>query len=429
MNSLFNKLKALRHNRTAQGTLWVLGARLLRTFLQSAYFLLVARALGAQQYGTFIGVAALTKVLLPFATWGAAQVLTKQVARDRARFPQAWGNALYLVTTFSLLSFGLLIPAGELVLPGVGHLGLWISIGLADLFFSRVLDIALKAFLAVELAHRNAQLHVLLSINSVIAALCLSFLIPQPTALIWGYFYLASRIATAVVALFLVWRDIGPPRLCLKQIHPELTQGFYFAVDLSAQSFSADLDKTMLARMATLQATGIYGAAYRIIDVAMAPVFSVMAVSYAKFFKHGATGIKGSLSVAKKLVPLAGSYGAIATAALWLVAPLTPYVLGPEYEPAIAALRWLSPILLFKSLQYFAADTLTGAGLQGYRTSLQVVMALFNGLGNLWLIPLFSWKGAAWASLATDGLLTLSLWGLVYFFYCQPERAQTKAHS
>ena len=416
MNSLLAKLKKLRHNTTAQGTLWVLGARLLRTFLQSAYFLLVARALGAQQYGTFIGVTALTKVLLPFAAWGSAQVLTKQVARNREQFPQAWGNALYLVTTFALLSFALLIPAGEIILPNVAHLGLWVSIGIADLFFSRILDVALKAFLAVEMAHRNAQLHVLLSINSVLAALCLSLLVPEPTALIWGQFYLVSRIATAAVALLLVWRDIGPPRLALKQIHPELTQGFYFAVDLSAQSFSADLDKTMLARMATLQATGIYGAAYRIIDVAMAPVFSVMAVSYAKFFKKGASGIQGSLSVAKRLVPLAGGYGAIATVGLWLVAPLVPYVLGPEYEPAIAALRWLSPILLFKSLQYFAADTLTGAGLQGHRTFLQVVMSLFNGFGNAWLIPIYSWKGAAWASLATDGLLTLSLWGLVAFF-------------
>ncbi len=425
MKSLLNRLQRLRHNRTAQGTVWVLGARLLRTFLQSAYFLLVARALGAQQYGTFIGVTALTKVLLPFATWGAAQVLTKQVARDRNRFPQAWGNALYLVTTFSLLSFALLIPTSEIILPNVAALGLWVSIGIAELFFSRVLDVALKAFLAVDLAHRNAQLHVLLSINSVLAALSLSLFIPEPTALIWGQFYLVSRVVTAAIALLLVWRDIGPPRLALKQIHPELTQGFYFAVDLSAQSFSADLDKTMLARMATLQATGIYGAAYRIIDVAMAPVLSLMAVSYAKFFKQGADGIQGSLKLAKRLVPLAGSYGAIASVGLWLTAPLVPYVLGPEYEPAIAALRWLSPILLFKSLQYFAADTLTGAGLQGHRTLLQVVMAVFNGLGNAWLIPLYSWKGAAWASLATDGLLTLSLWGLVAFFYNRSNRIES----
>ncbi|NET53416.1 MAG: polysaccharide biosynthesis protein, partial [Merismopedia sp. SIO2A8] len=82
-----------------------------------------------------------------------------------------------------------------------------------------------------------------------------------------------------------------------------------------------------------------------------------------------------------------------------------------------AALRWLAPLIFFKAIQFFAADTLTGAGLQGIRSGLQVGAAIANALGNLWLIPLYSWKGAAISSLATDGLLMLCLWGLVFWHY------------
>jgi len=95
---------------------------------------------------------------------------------------------------------------------------------------------------------------------------------------------------------------------------------------------------------------------------------------------------------------------------LFVGAPIVPHLLGAEYARTTTALRWLSPLPLLKTLHYFVADSLTGAGLQGLRTSLQVGVAVFNILLNLWLIPAYSWRGAAWSSLASDGMLAASLW-------------------
>ncbi len=53
---------------------------------------------------------------------------------------------------------------------------------------------------------------------------------------------------------------------------------------------------------------------------------------------------------------------------------------------------------------------LTGAGYQGLRTLAQVGVAAFNILINLWIIPAYGWRGAAWSSIASDGLLALSFW-------------------
>jgi O-antigen/teichoic acid export membrane protein len=44
-----------------------------------------------------------------------------------------------------------------------------------------------------------------------------------------------------------------------------------------------------------------------------------------------------------------------------------------------------------------------------------VSVAAINVLLNLWLIPAYSWRGAAWASLLTDGLLAISLWCAIQF--------------
>jgi O-antigen/teichoic acid export membrane protein len=70
---------------------------------------------------------------------------------------------------------------------------------------------------------------------------------------------------------------------------------------------------------------------------------------------------------------------------------------------------------LLKTCHYFVADAITGAGRQGLRTLVQVVVALLNVFINLWIIPAYSWRGAAWSSLASDGLLALSLWCCALF--------------
>jgi O-antigen/teichoic acid export membrane protein len=46
---------------------------------------------------------------------------------------------------------------------------------------------------------------------------------------------------------------------------------------------------------------------------------------------------------------------------------------------------------------------------------LQACAGFFNLCANLYLIPRYSWHGAAWSSLATDGGLALSSW-ILYFF-------------
>ena len=77
------------------------------------------------------------------------------------------------------------------------------------------------------------------------------------------------------------------------------------------------------------------------------------------------------------------------------------------------ALRWLALLPFFKSIHYFLADSLTGAGYQRMRTAAQIAIAIFNVLINLWIIPAYSWRGAAWSSLASDGALALTMYGCV----------------
>jgi O-antigen/teichoic acid export membrane protein len=202
---------------------------------------------------------------------------------------------------------------------------------------------------------------------------------------------------------------LGYPTFTNHLPRSELVEGFYFSITLASQSIYNDVDKIMLVRLSTLEAAGIYGSAYRLIDVAFQPVGSLIYSAYARFFQHGQGGLAASTGFAKRLLPFAVGYALLATVGLYSTAPIVPLVLGTKFSAGVGALRWLSPLLIFKAIHYFLADSLTGAGFQGARCAVQAAIAGVNVVLNLWLIPAYSWRGAAWSSLACDGLLVLAL--------------------
>jgi O-antigen/teichoic acid export membrane protein len=394
-------------------TLWMLGSHGLKLVLQAIYFIVVARKLGAAEYGTFIAATAIAEVVSPFSTLGMGNILVKNVARDRHHFSLYWGNALLTtLVSGSALTLGL-VTLAPCFLPKAVSPVLLLLAAITSLIFGRVLDLARMAYQSVSRFDRTAQMNLLPHMLRAGAALWMVTFFPDPRAYDWMVLGLVCIGGAAIASLILVHQEIAPARPKLQQIIPDLRQGSYFAIGLSAQSVYNDIDKTMLASLASVEATGLYAAAYRLIEVAFVPMRSILDASYTRFFKAGKTGIQGTWLVARKLLPMMAGYGGLAAVGLALGAPIVPWILGPEYAMAVPALQWLAPIVLLKGLHYIAADTLTGADLQGYRSITQIGVAAFNILLNLWMIPRYGWQGAVMSSLASDGLLMVILWGFV----------------
>lgn len=405
----------VRNSPLARNTLWMSAGFGLRLVVQAVYFVLIARSLGSQGYGAFIGVCSFVAILASFSGLGRANILIKNVARNAESFKRYWGHALLMILMSGSVLLVIVLGASRFVLPASIPFSLVFIVAVSDLFFSGALDLSGRAFQAFQQLGRTAQLQVLPNILRLFAIAGLAFYVKAPTALQWGYLYLVTAVISALIGIWIVHKELGLPLFTLAGMRAEMAEGFFFSVSLSAQSIYNDIDKTMLARFSTLSATGIYGSAYRIIDVSFTPIRSLLYAAYARFFQHGEGGILGSLGLAKKLFPIAGGYGIFSGIILVVTAPLLPYVLGREYAAAAAALRWLAPLPFIKSIHYFAADTLTGAGFQKVRSGIQVFVAFFNVGINLWLIPAYAWRGAAWASIASDGLLALLLCIIVFY--------------
>jgi O-antigen/teichoic acid export membrane protein len=237
----------------------------------------------------------------------------------------------------------------------------------------------------------------------------------------WGVAYLAGSATAAALCLVVVMRMLGRPT-SFTSAFAFLREGAWFALAQSSANVYTDIDKTLLARLGSLSAAGVYSVAYRATSMAFTPVAGLLAASYARFFRRGADGIRGSRRFAVELLPAACLYGGAAGAVLFLAAPVLPRVLGSDYAEATDALRWLALLPLVQAVYYLAGDALTGAGHQRVRTAVQVGAAAANALLCLWLVPAHSWRGAAWATLISLGLLAVALWIAVAVVSTRRER-------
>ncbi len=399
----------LRKSRLARNTVWMALGQGLRLVIQALYFVLIARSLGAVNYGAFIGVVALVGIVYPFATLGSGNLLIKNVARDTTLFGLYWGRALATTAVASSILFSAVLLLSHFALPGSIPLRLVLLVAGSDLFGLSIIQLCGQAFQTFERLHWTATINVMGSTSRLTGALILVAIHQYPSALQWGYLYFSSTWVVAVAAMVLVSVKLGPPKFNLWKSVAELREGSYFSASLSAQTIYNDIDKTMLARLGTLEAAGIYGAAYRLIDVTFVPIQSLLAAAYPNFFRTGVAGISATLGYARRLVWGALAYSVAACLTILLFAGVVPLILGPEYLFTAEALRWLALLPVLKVLHYFLSDSLTGAGYQGVRTCIQAGVAIFNVLINFWIIPAYSWRGAAWSSIASDALLVCSV--------------------
>jgi O-antigen/teichoic acid export membrane protein len=177
-----------------------------------------------------------------------------------------------------------------------------------------------------------------------------------------------------------------------------------------------DIDKTLLARLASLGSAGLYGAAYRAVEMAFTPVSALLYSSYPRFFQHGARGLKACLQLSKSLMPVALAYTVAVGIILYFTAPLLGLVLGHEYHDGIPIMRGLAALPFLRAIQYFGANSLTGADRQGSRSLAQVAIALVNVGLNLAFIPTYGWRAAVWTTLLSEGLLAVVLWGIAGWY-------------
>jgi O-antigen/teichoic acid export membrane protein len=400
----------MKEESLRQGSLWMISGQGVSMAAQAVYFILIGRALGSREYGAFVGVVALVAALGQFSSLGMEMLLVRNVSRDRSSFAPTWGQSLMILAAGFLLLLGAAMLFAHFALrPDLRTLVPWIA--LSDGLLGKLVQLGSRAFQGAGRLAWTARLTALTNLcRAATAALVWVWgraAGVSLTAHLWVRIYWLSTLAVAFVAASVVTAQLGPPRFRRLRVR-DLSEGFSFSLAGSSVSVYNDIDKTFLVGLGQTGAAGIYSAAYRVIDVATIPVFSVYAAAAPRFFRAGARSVREAAAFARTTMARTLPFAALAAAAMVFAAPLLPFVFGPSFRESVAALRWLCLLPVLRALHYGWGSAITGSASQWNRTATQLGAAALNLVLNGLLIPRWSWRGAAAASLLTDGALAIA---------------------
>jgi O-antigen/teichoic acid export membrane protein len=412
MNSLPREQIMARSSTLAQNATWMFAGQGLSIVCQAIYFVLLARLLGSIEYGVYVAAVAMVSILSQYSSFGSPAVLLRYVSPSPKKFALYWGNALVTTVSLGLVFVAVLAWAGPHVVHSCPRT-MFLCVAIGDCICAQITMAAGRVFQAFEKLRVTAGLNLLTNLLRTLMAGTMLWSMHHAMARQWVVAALGVSVIAACTALALVTRFCGKPAFCQSLLQERLGEGFIFALSASTTNIYNDFDKAMLGHYGMNAANGIYTMAYRVVDVCMMPISSLHSAAFPRFFQRGATGIKGTSAYARRILKRTAPMGLLLGAIMFLAAPLVPRLVGSGFRESAGALRWLCLLPLFRSFQLSAGDALTGAGHQKFRLFSQAASASFNFGTNLYLVPHFGWQGAAWSSLATDGLLGILNWAIL----------------
>jgi len=397
--------------RLAKGTLAMTAGMGLRTLGQAAVFLIVARVLGVTDYGAYSAVLALATALGGLSGMGVPIVMLRETARETNAFGQNWARALAALLLTVPVLFAIYTMLARLMLANrIGWFPIF-CIGAAEICFAPLTFVTIQAYQGHERIGRAAYVLSFAIIPRFFMAIILPLVLFLPLTIhlsIWTLMYMIAAGISSCYCLWLIRRDLGVGiNVCWSGLRWAFREGCAFSFIGAAQKGLADIDKTMLARLSTLEMAGIYSAGYRIVDMAILPLESFFSAAAPRFFRAGQSGMDGASQYVCKVIPLPLAFSLVGGVMLYLLADFLSSLLGTDFQHASGTIRWLAWLPCTRTARYFLQTMISVADRQYSATGILISGAALNIILNLWFIPLGGWQGCILATYISEVFIIL----------------------
>lgn len=374
-------------------------------------FLVVARQLGPAGYGVFAGLQALASILATVASSAAVMFLLQETVREQRPMNEVLPIALGLSAGAAVGVVASAIVLGSLLVDTAPVLTI-LGMAVAEAVGAGAIAIgagALQASGSYSAAARIWSCYLVVRTGAIVA--------------LWatGTVTLGSVVGTVFAAalvcgagsLVYASRRLHQPLHWARPTRTDIRRTLSYSATVGAFAITEDGDKTLMVKSAPSLDAGLYAAAYRVLAPTLAPVRALQTASHTRFLATDPDQPGLHLNRALRYTAAAGAYGLAASAGLVILATFVMDVLGQGFEQAGTVLRWLAPIVLLRSLGVFPSNALLGLRKNLLRTAIVCTTAVANVVANLVLIPRFSWKGAAGASIGSEALFLVLTWTAV----------------
>lgn len=384
---------------TAHASIW----NLARIGLQATSLILMARVLGATGYGALAGSVALFMTFGQLTGLGSGVALVRHTARGgelRGRF--AVTERAYLLSGFALLAA--VWPLAVMLLGSAVPLAALASFAIAEVLIAPALLPLVYSYQAEERMFLSSAIGTLAPMARLAAIVSVAILgLRDITS--FAQLYLAWLVLTVAVTLYFAWPHGVASTVSTNTTRRAIREGLPYAVSGVALTAGSELDKTVLLRLVGEAVTGPYAAAYRIASAAMLPVNALILAAAPRLFRASSAS---NTRLAATMLAVVMGYAGIAAAALWLLAPLAPWLLGRGFDNAAPLLRALCFIVVTGSLRQYVTALLTTRDLQASRNVIEIGGVCVSLIGLFVLVPAFGAYGAIFATVISDTVVILA---------------------
>ncbi|HSZ20163.1 MAG TPA: flippase [Candidatus Acidoferrum sp.] len=404
MNASATVRKLLPHSHNGEprisGAVLLTAAQIVRSVSRFFFVLVAARKLGPESFGIYTLILALTEIIAVISGNGFGDYLTREIARD-ARV--GWGVGAQL--TWLRIAYSVPLAAAGLSilwLLGYSRTVLFATAGMSLTLAPRSVTESVQGLLRGIGRNRGYLAVDLISGLVLSGGAGLTLAIGGRLNLVIAAEVLASVVA-GVVALVLAARNRTPVRIqcgwsalvkrsAVFNIYP-------FVINLYDR-----IDILLLSKLAGDYATGVYGAAYRPLNV-------LQLLPYGILYSLLPALARGDNSETE-LNRLGKAMGLLLCAALLIVLgttvfadALVPLLFGSRFAAAAPALKILVWAVILRYLNYALNTRLLVTGNERLLVATSLVCLAVNVVGNLLLIPIFLWRAAAVLTIVTELVL------------------------
>ena len=401
---------------------WLFVSQIITSIFGFIWTVLMARYLGVSNYGIFGFAVSFTGILCILFDLGIGIHSVRHIATDYDSAPKYLGNAIPLKGIFSI--FGFIIILIILILMNKNELTILITLLFTiEQIIKKFVELMTATFQAFEEGKYQGISNILL--NTLLFIFILIAIYTDIGLYGIAISYIMANILTLIYCYYILKEHITQPNY-------ELDTQFCKNVTLAALPFAAtailssiyySIDIVMLTNMVGNYATGIYNATYKLISVLTlfygiysAVIFPVMS----KLFKNDKKLLlilyeKSIKYLMLLIIPLA-----IGT--MFYSKDIINLIYGHQYDAASSVLSILiwTVCLLFIS---GAGNTLLNASYKEVTvTKIYAIVAVFNVVLNLILIPYLSYDGAAITTVLSDVLIVIIQAYVIYKLGHRPNK-------
>lgn len=373
-----------------------------------AFYVVLARQLGSEDYGTFVFALTLTGALLIGAGFGTDELIAREVARERRHA----GRYLSDVAGLKAVTATLLLGVAMAVVFVGGYSAdarlatLLVGLGVAAEVMARSWNAIFQGYERLELVSATLILQRVLTAVLGIAILAAGGGLVAAAAV-----YLVGALV-AFVATELMWRRFTPARRTLPSrggAWTLLRGGIPIGAAALLWVLLLKVDILMLSFLADNHEVGLYAAATRLVEGTQFLAWAFNAAMLPWVARNTGAMLARGFMLGLKL--LAAALIPAAALAACFSAPIVELLYGDEFADSALPLALLAPTIALYGFQSFSGTLLIGRDSPGVLVRIAGVVAFQNIACNAVAIPLWGADGAAGVALISSVLMAgLTTW-------------------